>query len=431
MRQLIINGQSHKVATAGKTLLEVLRDDLDFKGAKLGCGEGECGACTVLVDGKAVCSCLELAERMQGRDIQTVEGFAQTDLGQNVTRALADAGAVQCGFCTPGFVMAAADYLQRPTPGDLETALEGNLCRCTGYAKIQAALNNVATRPQAQGETDRNLSLDDALSKLKDTQDLVPISGGTDLLVKLEHELGDHAFLDLTRIDDPEMTKVSETDDWISVGALTTWDRMINDPLISRHVPMLVDVSKEVGGAQVRNAGTLGGNLATSSPAGDSLPAFAALQAEIVLRAVGEERVLSVNDFVLGPGRTALKSGELITSIRVPKKKPGTHQVFRKVGPRKAQAISKLCLALVCEFENDKLESLRFAFGAVGPVPLTCQQTTNLLTGSELTPELYAEMREALSSELRPIDDFRSSKKYRIEVATRLLWQSLKSLVNR
>ena len=425
MTTLTVNGREHEIVPAGRTLLEILRDDLGLKGAKLGCGEGECGACTVLLDGQAVCACLLTADQAEGRTVLTVEAVAKTALGREITQALTETGAVQCGFCTPGFVMAATAHFSTSRQEDLDTALEGNLCRCTGYTKIRQALAGVPPHRGRKPKPVSRISLETAIAGLADDPDLIPIAGGTDLLVKWEHKLDEQRFLDLTRVGDEELNGISPESAGISIGALVTWSRILTDRRVAKTVPILAAVARELGGTQIRNAATIGGNLVTASPAGDSLPALCALHARLNIVSSKGRRTLTANDFLVGPGQTTLEKGELVTSIFIPEDRFGLTQSFRKVGPRRAQSIAKLSLALIGKKHGGRWTDLSMAFGAVGPVPMRCPDTTALLVGSELSPDLYPEVARTLKREIAPITDHRSTREYRHKIAGRILWDAL------
>lgn len=146
--QLQVNGEAHDIYTAAhKTLLEILREELGLTGTKHGCELGECGACTVLIDGEPVLSCLVLPIEVQGRAITTIEGLAEGSALHPLQTAFADLGAAQCGYCIPGMLLSAKAMLDRtphPDRQDVREALAGNLCRCTGYAKILQAIEQVA-----------------------------------------------------------------------------------------------------------------------------------------------------------------------------------------------------------------------------------------------------------------------------------------------
>lgn len=429
MTSLYVNGVQRETKSGTHTLLEALRNDFGLTGTKLACGEGECGACTVLVDGRPICACLQLASSVEGRDVRTAEYLNETELGHQVVDALVNAGAVQCGFCTPGILVSAVAHLRSDTPKRLEAALEGNLCRCTGYIKIREALASVREQPDRLGEATgpRDSSLSQALAQLAKQPDLVPISGGTDLLVKYEHDLDRMRFLDLTKLDDPGLRSISHSEGELKIGALVTWNDLLRSEVIVREMPLLAATSREIASEQIRNMGTIGGNIVTASPAGDGLVALNALGAEVVIRHQDYQRTVPLEEFVTGPGKTSLRPGELITMIRIalPSRGSDMRQFFRKVGPRKAQSISKVSLGLISKSERGTISELRFCFGAVGPKPMLCPETTRFLVGREATRETLERARELLMTEISPIDDHRSTAAYRREVAARLLAQAL------
>lgn len=430
MTMFTVNGVVHETREGNQTLLEVLRNELGLSGAKLGCGEGECGACTVLLDGKPICACLQLASSTKGRDVRTVEFVAETEIGREVVRAMVTAGAVQCGFCTPGIVVAASGQVALGLPDSLDAALEGNLCRCTGYAKIRQALETVAierkTPPQVVTAR-RDLQLSYALSRLAADSGIIPIAGGTDLLVRHEHDLVEKRFLDLTRLDDPGLAVIRCSDQGLDIGPLVTWTDILCNEDVMREAPLLVEVARTVASAQVRNVGTLAGNIATASPAGDGLVALSALGAELEISHQAYQRRESLADFVTGPGRTSLRRGELITGIMISRQPRGAdvRQFFRKVGPRRAQAISKVSLGMVIKIQNGVIQYLRLSFGAVGPTPRMCPTTTSFLLGKAINQANLERASEFLVKEISPINDHRSTEIYRREVAVRLLSDAL------
>lgn len=420
-----LNGATVQIADQGRTLLQVLRDDLHLRGAKLGCGEGECGACTVLVNERPVCSCLVATETLEGAAVTTIEALAQTPDGSEICSALARTGGVQCGFCTPGIVMAWAGRHPDDTPDD---ALEGNLCRCTGYVKIRSALEQADSLPpnKATISDKADLSLKDALACLAENPDLIPVAGGTDLVVRAGHNLASLRLFPLARLNAPELHRIFREGDTLVIGALMRWQDILHHPVIAQTVPILRDVAYGVGSPQIRNAATIGGNVATASPAGDSLPALVALQARIRLIHRDSTREMPVAEFITGPGRTRRKSGELIAGFIIPAKCMGQPQKFTKVGPRKAQAISKLSLATVKV--PDDPAGISFAFGAVGPIPMTCLKAHHALASRVWDKDHLRSAVELAMSEITPIDDMRSTASYRKHVAANLLMRHCREL---
>src|SRR5690606_22155003 len=208
----------------------------------------------------------------------------------------------------------------------------------------------------------------------------------TDLLVRHEHDLVDKRFLDLTRLDEPGLAVIRCSDQGLVIGPLVTWTDILCNADVMQEAPLLVEAARTVASAQVRNVGTLAGNIATASPAGDGLAALSALGAELEISHQAYQRRESLADFITGPGRTSLRRGELITGILISRQPRGAdvRQFFRKVGPRRAQAISKVSLGMVVKIENGIIQYLRLAFGAVGPKPMTCPTTTSFLLGKAI-----------------------------------------------
>ena len=399
-----------------RRLLDVLREECALTGTKEGCGEGECGACTVLVDGAAVNSCLVPVAQVAGCTVTTIEGLG----GKHPLQSLfVTEGGAQCGICTPGMIMAAAALDASATLNEIRQGLAGNLCRCTGYTGIYRAVQKAARRRRAAARmrsavSTRTLfeprSLKDALRLLRDEAPLVPMAGCTDLYVALNFgTLADLRFLNLWRLD--ELRRIASAGRLISVGALVTYSDLIRSPVVNRLAPMLVQAAREIGGVQIQNRGTLGGNIANASPAGDTLPVLAALEANVVLRSVAGERRVPFTAFYTGYRQSVRRPDELITAVEIPP--VAGAQWFRKVGTRAAQAISKVVMAAV------RAETPRIAVGSVGPTVLRAPRTEALLAaGGSL-----ADAQRLLLDEIQPIDDIRSTAAYRRQVAANLLAQ--------
>jgi CO/xanthine dehydrogenase FAD-binding subunit len=237
---------------------------------------------------------------------------------------------------------------------------------------------------------------------------LTPIAGCTDVYVGLHFgTLADRRFLDLWGLDELRGIRLERGGMWL--GALTTFTDIIESPLVKRRVPMLVAASREVGGAQIQNRGTIGGNIANASPAGDTLPVFAAANARVVLQSAGEVRRVAFNEFYTGYRASVRRPDELITGIEIPSI-AGT-QWWRKVGTRRAQAISKIMMAGV------RGPEVRIGIGSVAPTVISAQKSANVLSEGGSIGEAQA----ALASEIHPIDDVRSTGEYRRSVALNLL----------
>ena len=254
-------------------------------------------------------------------------------------------------------------------------------------------------------------SLRHALRLLRDEGPLVPMAGCTDLYVELNFgTLHETRFLNLWSLD--ELRSIQVRDGVLSIGALATYTDMMRSPLVRRRLPMLVAAAREVGGPQIQNRGTLGGNVGNASPAGDTLPVLAAANARVVLSSAKGERRVDFDAFYTGYRRTVRRSDELITALEVPR--VGGRQWFRKVGTRAAQAISKVVMAAV---EPGGDEGPRLALGSVAPTVLRLRSTEKALGAGRSIEDA----QHILMQEIAPIDDLRSSSDYRARVAARLL----------
>jgi CO/xanthine dehydrogenase FAD-binding subunit len=248
-----------------------------------------------------------------------------------------------------------------------------------------------------------------------------PIAGGTDLMVALTGELGEPpaAVVDLWHIG--ALRGISVDADHLVLGALTTYTEVRRSPLCHEHLPSLVQAAATIGAAQIQNRGTLGGNIANASPAGDTLPVFLAADASFVLGSAAGEREVAATDFWTAYRQTALRPDELLLRIRVPMR-AGREMRFRKVGTRRAQAISKVVMALSRRHHPDgSWRDVRVALGSVAPIPIRARATESVLEGGSPTPELADLAAETLAGELVPIDDVRSTAEYRRLVAARVL----------
>jgi CO/xanthine dehydrogenase FAD-binding subunit len=256
----------------------------------------------------------------------------------------------------------------------------------------------------------RPRSLKAALALLADDPTLTPIAGCTDVYVGLHFgTMPQRQFIDLWPLD--ELRGIDERDGAIRIGALTTYSELIASKRLQKRVPMLVAASREVGGAQIQNRGTLGGNIANASPAGDTLPVLAAANAQIVLRSAGGSRTVPFESFYTGYRQSVRRPDELITAIEIPRIDGA--QWWRKVGTRRAQAISKIMIAAV------RGKAVRVAFGSVGPTVAIAHQASAVLTrGGSI-----ADAQAALAHDISPIDDVRSTGEYRAKVAANLLKQ--------
>jgi CO/xanthine dehydrogenase FAD-binding subunit len=254
-----------------------------------------------------------------------------------------------------------------------------------------------------------------------------PFAGGTDLMVLFEAGLLAHKrFVSVWHIK--ELKGIEVTSDHVSLGALTTYTDVQREEVLQREFPALCAAARETGGWAIQNRGTLGGNVANASPAADSPPALLAYGAQIELVSSAGARWIDYADFHTGYKQTAARPDELVARIRLPRNEPGTVSYYRKVGTRRAQAISKVCLAATARGEGKRISSARIAVGSVAPTVVRCVRTEELLNDKAPDAGLIAAARAALAEEIAPIDDVRSTADYRLRVAQNLLEEFLSNV---
>ena len=440
-----------------RTLLELLREDLGLTGTKEGCGEGDCGACTVVlgdaVHGRvryqAVNACIRLAHSLNGMALWTVQDLAQADGTLHpAQQALLQCHGSQCGFCTPGFAMSMFALYQnnvcqgRPVSRALaQEALSGNLCRCTGYRPILDAAQQMGSLPPVQvdeAELLQKLELA-ALASVSPEADWIYIApttqaellaaraaypqaqvvaGGTDVGLWITKQHRQFAqVLDVTRA--AELRRIEEDGAGLRIGAAVT----LTDAFaaLQRQWPQLQRFAARFAGLPVRNAGTLGGNVANGSPIGDSMPLLIALRAQVVLASMRGERTLALEDLYTGYRQTALAPDELLVRIVVPRPAPEGLLRAYKVSKRWDDDISAVCLALHLDIADGVVRRASIGAGGVAATPARARQTEALLTGQPWTEALAQRAGEALQAEFTPISDMRASGAYRRTVLASLL----------
>jgi CO/xanthine dehydrogenase FAD-binding subunit len=264
-------------------------------------------------------------------------------------------------------------------------------------------------------------SLEDALALLANESEVwKPFAGGTDLMVLLEAgKLSHRNYVNIWPLR--ELRGIAITDTHVTLGALTTYTDVQANAVLQREFPMLCQAAGETGGLAIQNRGTLGGNIINASPAADSPPALLAYNAEIELLSRNGSRWISYDGFHTGYKQMNLRADELLARIRLPRNTSEFTHYYRKVGTRKAQAISKVCLAAVASLADSRVTEMRIALGSVAPIVLRCKQTEHALRGQQLNDETVRLARETLMREIAPIDDIRSTAGYRLRVAANLL----------
>lgn len=459
--RLTVNGRPETVADVAPhtTLLNWLRG-CGLTATKEGCAEGDCGACTVMVgtprpeggfDWRASCSCILTVPQLDGRAVVTAEGLKGADGSRHPAQTLmAEGGGTQCGYCTPGFVMALANLARRPERDDetILDAISGNLCRCTGYRPIIDAaralphlLPPAGEAPQAKELAARTAetlhyrvgdqrflapaSLDEALEIRVSHPEAWILAGGTDLGLRItkRHEVPKN-ILWLGRI--AALQTITERADGLVIGACATYEDAL--PALNRLCPEFAALVRRIGGAQIRSVGTMGGNLGNASPIGDSMPALIALSAEIELAGPGgRRRRVPAEDFITGYRKTVLAADELIFAIHVPKPHPDATFRAYKVARRIDQDISAVCGAFRVRLEGGRVAEAVSGWGGVAARPVRGRAWEAAVTGKAWTVETVAAAKAALlASDVSPISDFRGGADYRRAVCAGLverLWR--------
>jgi xanthine dehydrogenase iron-sulfur cluster and FAD-binding subunit A len=432
-----LNGRPlHVRVRSSARLLDLLRDDLRLTGAKEGCGTGECGACTVIVNGKSVASCLMMGYQADGCQVETVEGLSEDGHIHPLQEAFVERGAVQCGFCTSGMILAAKAALDMGPPASAEAvreALSGNLCRCTGYGKIVQAVSRAAlvhpppapspVTPAAAPSYFCPHTLEEALEILAQREGEVrPLAGGTDLLLQVRSgRLDPGALFDISNV--PELQGIEDQGERIMVGAGSTLDAIARSNLIATWAPPLREAAALVGSPQIRNRATLGGNLATASPLSDMIPALLSLDAIVHAVSVSARREVPVLDFLQASGATGLARDELILGVEIAKRR-GIRGAYLRLSERRAFSRVKVSVAASMTFKDGRPEWVRVALGG-SRIGRAQRAEKALMAGSH---QGFRDALQAIQEESFAATDLLSSEAYRRAMAAVLLERAVRRL---
>ena len=446
--------------SATRTLLDFLRLDQGLRGSKEGCAEGDCGACTVLVgrlkgEGlvyESVTACIRFVGSLDGCHVVTVEHLAGEDGALHpVQQAMVSEHGSQCGFCTPGIVMSLYGlWMAAPNPGTaaIETALQGNLCRCTGYAPIIRAGQAISqygsverdrlvaeraqviarlramrdgARVEVGAGADRIIvpaSVDDFAEIYAENPEATVVAGSTDVglwVTKFMRPIGPLIFIGgLT-----ELQKIKEGAAGLTIGAGVSYADAAE--AVGRRFPALTDFWNRIGGQQVRNMGTVGGNIANGSPIGDTPPPFIALGAKLVLRRGERRREIDLEDYFVAYGEQDREAGESVEQVIVPALPEGELFAAYKISKRRDEDISAVCGAFRVAVEGGVVRAARIAFGGMAATPKRAKAVEAMLIGRPWSAATVEAAVAAFAQDFQPISDMRASAEYRLLVAQNLL----------
>jgi xanthine dehydrogenase small subunit len=444
-----------------RTVLQWLREDEHCVGTKEGCGEGDCGACTVVIGTRddaapggvrleAVNSCIQFLPTLDGKALFAVEDLATADALHPVQQAMVDHHGSQCGFCTPGIVMSLwADYEKReaaPTRDEVNQCLSGNLCRCTGYRPIvdaaqaawdkpvvkidrsplRAALDELAALSSLEYEfAGQRFYAPRTLAELAQRCEALPeariLAGSTDVglwVTKLLRDLGDIIYLGAVA----ELKTITREADALTIGAGAS----LSDAFAAlvADEPAWTELAQRFASTPIRNAGTLGGNVANGSPIGDSMPGLIAVGTRIILQKGARIREMPLEDFYLAYQKTAREPGEFVRALRVPLRREATRFRTWKVSKRMDQDISAVCAAFSLTLDAAGVVSaVRIAFGGMAATPKRAALAEAALQGKPLDEANVRTAMQALAQDYQPLDDMRATAAYRMQVAQNLLWR--------
>lgn len=454
----LLNGEVTSVSglSPTTTVLQFLRERKKLSGTKEGCAEGDCGACTVALgelsyDGikyKSVNACIVFLPVLDGKSVLTVESLKKNGKCHPVQDAMVSCHASQCGFCTPGFVMSLATlcHNKKSPPDDaisddaIQDAIAGNLCRCTGYRPIVEAARK-ACRSGARFDTgvfalnkiqrEEMLSYEAAGRKFfspRTTEELAQLfaqypkatllAGGTDVGLWVTKF---HQTLDVIIYTGnvASLKTIERKDGALHIGAAVSYADAF--AALAAYDGSFETLLRRLGSAQVRNLGTVGGNIANGSPIGDGMPPLIALGAKIVLRSAAGARTVALEDYFIAYRKQDRQEGEFVESVIVPDKQAGVLFKTYKVSKRFDQDISAVCAAFALTVKDGKIAEARIAYGGMAATPKRAPATEKFLTGKPWSAETAEAAMAEIARDYEPLSDMRASAAYRLKVAQNLL----------
>ncbi len=469
---IYVNGRRYQISgeKCFQSLSDYLRHELGLVGTKVVCAEGDCGSCTLLIG--RICngeikyesfdSCIHYLYQLDCTHVITVEGLKRDNQIHPVQQAMVDAMGSQCGYCTPGFVMSIAAMLETReslTRLSVQDGLTGNLCRCTGYEQIiEAAISlkrlitvssglnppskrfnkkvmvedfkKHASKPllceyvqKWNGTTNSArifvpCNLKEAIEFKQKYKKVTVVAGGTDISVQInKHYIEPKCVMSLTNLKKLDFIELKNRQ--VKIGASVTWTKLAE--FCHQHLRELSEIISLFASRQIRNAGTLAGNIANASPIADSLPFLHVIDAEIELSGYKGKRWININKFYHSYKKTEMRPSELITSIRW--NLPERSEILKlyKVSKRKDLDISTFTAGILLKVKNGKVKKARLAYGGVGPIVLRLPETESFIENKPVSKSVFQQAGRIASNEISPISDVRASTSYRKQLAENIL----------
>jgi xanthine dehydrogenase small subunit len=430
--KFLLNGEAVELIDGSPTvtLLDWLRETRAMTGTKEGCNEGDCGACTVMVTDasgtKALNACILFLPQLHGKAIRTVEGFSSPDGALHpVQAAMVEHHGSLCGFCTPGFIGSMVTA-HRNGRDDFDDALAGNLCRCTGYAPIIRAAKAAASEdvpdwvqdiaPEVSASALSPETSDELAAWYEANPNGTLVAGATDVglwVTKQLRELTDIAFLHRCR----DLQRIQDQGDHLKIGAGVTMAQL--HPVLKKHHPSYAEMVRRYGSEQVRQAATIGGNIANGSPIGDNPPALIALGATLHLRKGATRREMPIEAFFISYGQQDRKAGELVEGVTIPKHADAMR--CYKLSKRFDQDISAVCGCFNIEISRGVVTNARIVFGGMAGIPMRAEKTEEALIGQAWNEDNIDLAASMMAIDFTPLSDMRASAEYRLLTAQNML----------
>ena len=453
--EFILNDELIKInnVDTNVSVLNYLRIDKRLTGTKEGCASGDCGACTAIIaelknnklEYKAINTCIMFLYSLHGKQLITVEHLSNSKL-HPVQQSMVDNHGSQCGFCTPGFVMSMFGMYKdkvKPSNQNIDEYLAGNLCRCTGYNSIKKAAKKMYSYGRKDKFSKNENKIIKLLKKIKHNDILISknnnkfyipinlknliqytqnnkqykfVTGGTDIALEVTKKNNNiNSLIYLGNNKDLNYIKIKEN--YINIGSATPISKII--PILKKYYPSFADMFDRYGSTQIRNVASIGGNLGSASPIGDSLPALLALNAKLILQSKNQ-RLLDIKDFFKAYRKTALKNKEFIKEIRIPILKSHIFKCY-KISKRIDDDISSLFVAYLMKLKNNIIIDINIAYGGMDSIPNFAFKTQKYLIGKEFNLKNIDKSKQMIEKDFTPLTDVRASSTYRKLVSKNLM----------